>query len=178
MSPVHLKWPGLSENGTLVISVDRQQFDILPGPLEHNGRVFKPKQETHITVFGSTTGAAVLNRMQGDPGIEKRVIEAFEGTDWSWEITPQYRLLARTAAAPRSSPSTESSIVVLIDMAGMKCFYEALKALGVLAGDLPVPPPHVTLYTSHCDTGIGVHSEDELERLTRARLDKRLRPYP
>lgn len=176
MPPVHLKWPGLSENGTLVISVDRQQFDILPGPVEHSGRVFRPKQETHITVFGSATGAVVLNRMQGDPGIENRVIEAFERTDWSWTITPQYRLLARTASASGASPATESSIVVLIDMKGMKSFYDELKALGVLARDLPVPPPHVTLYTSHCDTGIGVHSEDELERLTRTRLDKRLRP--
>ena len=178
MSPVHLKWPGLSENGTLVISVDRHRFGILPGPLEHNGRVFKPKQETHITVFGSTTGAAVRTSMQGDPGIENRVIEAFEITDWSWKITPHYRLLTRTAAAPGSSPPTESSIVVLIDMKGMKSFYDELKALGVLARDLPVPPPHVTLYTSNCDTGIGVHSEDELERLTRTCLDEKLRPYP
>ena len=134
----------MSENGTLVISVDRHQFGILPGPLEHNGRVFKPKQETHITVFGSTTGAAVRTSVQGDAGI--------------------------TATAAQQH--------VAFDMKGMKTFYDELKALGVLARDLPVPPPHVTLYTSNCDTGIGVHSEDELERLTRTCLDEKLRPYP
>ena len=170
MSSAHLKWPGLSATSTLVISVDRNRFGILPGPLEFHGRIFKPKQETHITVFGSTTGTAVLRSMQRDPAMENRIIEAFESTDWSWTITGDYRHLARSAKSPASALATEDSIIVLIEMNGMQSFYDMLKVLGVLDRHLPVPPPHVTLYTSNCDTGIGVHSIDELEQLTRVRL--------
>ena len=37
---------------------------------------------------------------------------------------------------------------------------------------LPVPPPHVTLYTYNCDAGIGVHSEDALYEITSERIGK------
>ena len=172
MSSAHLKWPGLSPHGTLVISVDRNRFDMLPGALEFHGRIFKPKHETHITVFGSTTGAVVRRSIQQDPSMEKRIIEAFEHTDWSWTTMGEYRHLARTANDSTSALDTEDSIIVLIEMNGMQSFYGKLKELGIVDKQLPVPPPHVTLYTSNCDTGIGVHSADELEQLTRARLDQ------
>ena len=55
---------------------------------------------------------------------------------------------------------------MLIDMPGMRTFYEALKEKGYIEKDTPLPPAHVTLYTYNNPHGIGVSSRDELETLS------------
>ena len=57
-------------------------------------------------------------------------------------------------------------------MRGMARFYAKLRERDLIDNALPVPPPHVTLYTFNCDTGIGVPSEAELDALTRRRIGK------
>ena len=171
-SQAYLKWPGFSACRTLIISVDKSEFGIQPGPLEHDHRIFIPKEETHITLFGSTEASELLQKIQDDPAVENEIIQAFENTDWSYTISGEYRRLVRVATENTSTGATEESIIVLLEMKGMRLFYDKMKALDLIDRDLPVPPPHVTLYTHNCDTGIGVPGEKELHALTRERIDK------
>ena len=163
---MHIQWPGFSTSNTLVIPVDKREFNIGPSPLKFAGRVFKPKPETHITVFGSSVGAALLQKISNDPDVERKIILAFEDTDWSYEHTSDLRRLVRESARHGGEEPAEQSIIMLVKMAGLADFYQKLKALGLLDIGHPLPPPHVTLYTYNCDTGIGVHSAEELSSLT------------
>ena len=55
---------------------------------------------------------------------------------------------------------------MLIDMPGVTTFYDQLKAHGLIDLETPVPPPHVTMYTQNCPSGIGVPSDDALNILS------------
>jgi hypothetical protein len=171
MLPAQLKWPGLTDKNTLIISVDKQDFGITAETLRYDGRVFLPKQETHITVFGSELGSRLLQQLMQRPALEQKVHEAFESTDWSYRQTPELHHLARNKTTPGKDSSTEETIVMLIEMEGMTIFYSKLRKLGLIGKDRPVPPPHVTLYTRNIDQGIGIDSEKELAELSRGRVD-------
>ena len=171
MSFQHLKWPGLTEENTLIISVDKEDFGIKPESLQYDCKIFVPKQEAHVTVFGSELGTILLQQFIQHPELEQGVHDAFESTDWSYQKTSDLRHLARTKAGPNADDITEESIIMLIKMEGMSIFYRKLKELGLIDDDYPVPPPHVTLYTRNIDRGIGVDSEKELAELNHGRVD-------
>jgi hypothetical protein len=170
-----MNWPGFTSNNTLIIDVDKSDFGIRSTPIEYSGRLFRPKHEMHITVLGTNPGIHLLQQFSNKPFAEQQVRQAFESTDWSYKKTNDLRLLARGNKEHTGTDKTEESIIMRLEMAGMAEFYTRLKTLGLIDGDQPVPPPHVTLYTRNCDTGIGVHSETELIKLTRAHLDMPVR---
>jgi hypothetical protein len=171
MSVEVLKWPGLSAENTLVINVDKQVFGIKPDPLEYDGKIFLPKQEAHITVFGSEIGTELLRQFVQNPEIEHRVQHAFESTDWTFTTTSELRHLVRTRATANAEDCIEETIIRLVKMQGMNDFYRKLKQLCLIAKDHPVPPPHVTLYTRNIDRGIGVDSEAQLAQLSLGSVD-------
>ena len=166
MSSLYLKWPGLTAGNTLIIDVDKSDFGLQADGLEYQGKSFKPKDETHITVFGSAVGATLLAKISQNPALEAKITGAFESTDWSYTKTADFRHLVETSTTP-----TEESIIVLLELGGLAAFYAKLKALELIDQKHPLPPPHVTLYTCNCDTGIGVNSESELEVLTHDRVE-------
>jgi hypothetical protein len=163
---MHLNWPGISVDNTLIIPVDKSEFGIQTSPLKLAGKIFKPKREAHITVFGSSVGTALQQQITYMPEIEQQISHAFENTDWSYNKTTDFRHLVRTCNGPYAADATEESIIILLEMEEMAAFYQSLKVLKLIDNDLPVPPPHVTLYTFNCDRGIGVHSQKELAELT------------
>jgi len=169
---MHLVWPGISVDNTLIIPVDKSEFGIQTSPLELAGKIFKPKREAHITVFGSSVGTSLLQQIRFKPEIEQQISHAFENTDWSYKKTTDFRHLVRTCTGPYAADTTEESIIILLEMEGMTSFYQSLKALELIDNDLPVPPPHVTLYTFNCDRGIGVPSQNQLVKLTHQYLQK------
>lgn len=171
MASQHLKWPGLTGDNTLIISVDKQAFGINEEPLQYNDKTFVPKSEAHITIFGSEVGTSLLQQFIQNPGLEQKVHQAFESTDWSYHKTSDLHHLARTKSIPGTNKLTEETIIMLIKMDGMAKFYRKLKDLGVIDKNHPVPPPHVTLYTRNIDRGIGVDSDDELAVLSCGRVD-------
>ena len=171
---MHFIWPGISPDSTLIIPVDRNEFGIQASPVELAGKIFKPKREAHITVFGSSVGRALRQQIARKPEIEKQLSLAFENTDWSYKKTTDLRRLARACTGQSAADATEESIIILLEMEGLTSFYENLKTLHLIDSDLPVPPPHVTLYTLNCDKGIGVHSQQELSELTRQHLQNPL----
>lgn len=165
-------WPGLSSRNTLIIRVDRCDFRINATPIEYSGRTFIPKQEAHITVFGSGLGTHLQQMFTDNSLVEQQVKQAFESTDWCYSKTHDLRHLVRENNEFTEVDKTEESIIMRLEMDGMTEFYTKLKKLGLIHKDHPVPPPHVTLYTRNCDLGIGVHSETELIKLTSEHIDK------
>ena len=166
MSHGYLKWPGLTSSNTLIISVDKQAFGIKPEPIEYSSKVFKPKQEAHITVIGSEFGTHLLEQFIDNPEIKHQLRLAFESTDWSYALTDELRLLTREDTDQTGRKMTQQTLIMLVKMPGMAVFYTKLKTLGLVNLEQPVPPPHVTLYTRNCDQGIGVRSDRELSELT------------
>ncbi len=57
-----------------------------------------------------------------------------------------------------------------LDMHGVTSFYDQLKTHGMIDLEIPVPPPHVTLYTQNCPLGVGVPDDDTLNTLSRKTL--------
>ncbi len=171
MLEVYEKWPGFSSSHTLIISVDKDEFGLQPNALKFDDKPFKPKPETHITVFGNAVCETLLMKIQLDPALGDRLIQTFEETDWSYTTTEDYRHLVRVTTD--GSATTEESIIVLLEMKGMEDFYRKLKQMNLIDDETPVPPPHVTLYTCNCDTGIGIPSTSDLETLSRQRIDRK-----
>ena len=171
MTHAQLKWPGLTSRNTLIIRVDKSDFGIKSTSIEYSGRTFVPKQEAHITVFGSDLGAHLQQLFTDNPLVEQQVKQAFENTDWCYTKTDDLRRLVRQNSEHTGIDKTEESIIMRLEMAGMAEFYTKLKQLGLIHQDHPVPPPHVTLYTRNCDLGIGVDSESELTKLTCEHID-------
>lgn len=164
-----ISWPGLTKFNTLILNVDKRDLGIQTTPLEFANQLFTPKQETHITVFGSSLGAQLQQQFTSRPGLELDVCQAFESTDWSYQKTTDLRHLVKISGSA-TFQQVEESIIMLIKMEGMAVFYSKLKSLKMIADDYPLPPPHITLYTRNCDSGIGVRSDDELTALSRAHL--------
>lgn len=167
-TPLRRIWPGLGPLNTLVISIDRHEFGIGPEPVDYAGKLFLPKQEAHITIFGSALGSRLSQQFDHDSGLEQKVRQAFEYIDWCYEKTSDLRHLVRQQT---DDSDIEESIVMLIRMDGITVFYKRLMALGLISADHPVPPAHVTLYTRNCDRGIGVNSDAELTELTRGTVE-------
>jgi len=172
MTHAQLNWPGLTSCNTLIIHADKSEFGIKSKPIEYSGRTFIPKQEVHITVFGSDPGTHLLQQFSNNPFAEKQVRQAFESTDWSYTKTQDLMHLVRENSELTGIDKIEESIIMRLEMDGMAEFYIKLKMLGLIDKDQPVPPPHVTLYTRNCDQGIGVHSESELIKLTCEHISK------
>jgi hypothetical protein len=172
MTHAQLNWPGLTSGNTLIIRVDKSDFGIKSTSIEYSGRTFIPKQEAHITVFGSDLGTHLQQLFTENPLVEQQVIQAFESTDWCYTKTDDLRHLVRENSELTGMDKTEESIIMRLEMGGMAEFYTKLKQLDLTHKDHPVPPPHVTLYTRNCDLGIGVHSETELIKLTSEHIDK------
>jgi hypothetical protein len=163
---MYLNWPDFSADHTLIILVEKSEFGISTFTVELAGKVFKPKPEAHITVFGASVGTALLSQITDKPEIEQQISSAFENTDWTYKKTTDFRHLVRSCIGKNAADETEESIIMLLEMEGMASFYQSLKALDLIDNDLSVPPAHVTLYTYNCDKGIGVHSQKELAELT------------
>jgi hypothetical protein len=170
MSHTQLKWPGFTTYNTLIISVDKHEFGIKSEPVRYSGKTFIPKPEAHITVFGSALGTQLLQLFMNNPQLEQQVRQAFESTDWSYRKTRDWRHLARKNTALTGTNTTEESIIMLIEMEGMAEFYAKLESLDLINAGHPEPPPHVTLYTRNCDLGIGIHSDNELSKLSREQV--------
>lgn len=143
------KWPGWSDDGTLVLPIEERP----PGePLDLDGRRFEPKDELHITLVGPALGEE-LRRVLGDR-LEAATRPAFEALDWSYVRTGERRLIEKPGTADDGTSTRVASVVELVELPAMAYFHRWLGEL--LGRQLPVPPPHVTLYTHRKARGIGL----------------------
>jgi hypothetical protein len=154
-------WPGFNAKGAVIIDLAPASFCLAENAIAIDGEYFEPKDELHVTVIGTELGVVLQEKINSDRTVEMLLAKTFEAIDWSFTQTGPVHLLCRVKDAV-----VEQSIIMLLEMHGVKRFYAQLKTFGLIAVDTPVPPAHVTLYTQNCSYGIGVPSEYVLKRLS------------
>jgi hypothetical protein len=151
-------WPGWSKTGTLVLAVDPARWAPPAAPVAITDVVFAPKRELHVTVVGRALGAEVLAAIADGRIAAAELRAAFAAQRW------RLRRSGLCLRLRKPSPGqVVESVIEPVAMPAMARFHAWLgKALG---RELPVPPPHVTLYVRGDPAGIGVPDAATLARL-------------
>lgn len=156
-------WPGWTPQKTLLLPIDPGTWAPPVAGVRVDAQNFAPKPELHVTLVGRRLGQLLL----ASPA-ERRyrtlvARTAFEALDWRWRRTQQLLWLEKHGA--QGGPDDRMhALVELIELPAMADFH---RQLGTLLGrELPVPPPHVTLYTAGKARGIGVPTQAALREFT------------
>lgn len=156
--------PEWTKRGTLLLPVDAAAWAPLPPVLVLDGIRFAAKRELHLTLIGRALGAELQAACARDHGFAAAVADAVAAADWSFRRTGRYLRLLRRGEGRR-----RHSIIERIELPAMAPFHARLGRL--LGRALPVPPPHVTLYTAGDPRGIGVPDEASLARCAARPVD-------
>jgi hypothetical protein len=152
------RWPGWSAARTLVLPVPVAAWAPPREGMTLDGVALEPKRELHVTLAGGALGRE-LYLARGERALERAARAAFEAQDWSFVRRGRWLLLRKPAGGANRTTALHS-IIECIDMPGMARFHAALG--GLLGRQLPVPPPHVTLFTAGKAEGIGLASARQL----------------
>jgi len=125
--------------------------------IELDGLQLAPKPELHVTLVGRAL-AAELQATFGQHA-DARVAAARDALDWPFERSGRFLLLRKPFTAGGRT-ALAHALVERVELPAMAAFHRALGRL--LGRQLPVPPPHVTLYTAGRPQGIGVSSPARL----------------
>ncbi|MCY7353682.1 MAG: hypothetical protein LH470_01105 [Lysobacter sp.] len=157
-------FPAWSTQHTLVLPIAQQDWPLPDTAVEIDGVAFLPKRELHITLVGKALGAELREVAAGTAGVDDAIRAAFGAQDWCWTRLHRWLRLRKRADA-----TARESIIELVELPAMAKFHQRL---GVLTGRvLPVPPPHVTLFTAAGGPAIGVADAAALQRLTVRAID-------
>ena len=146
----HPSWPGWSPLHALVLPLDPALWPPPARAVTIDGIAFAPKRELHVTIVGKVLGAQLQAAMAAQRLDEAAVRDAFAARDWHFARHADLLRLEKVA----DDGGRCGSLIELLDMPAMEGFHRRLGRL--LGCALPVPPPHVTLYTAGDAEGIGV----------------------
>ena len=164
----HPDWPGWTRQKTLILPVPASRWAPPAHGVALDGIEFAPKRELHATLIGRALGRRLRSAIDRGALEFADVREMFEAQDWSFRRTDDYLLLRKREPA-RGRSRTVHSVIELLEMPAMAGFHRALgERLGV---ELPVPPPHVTLYIAGTRQGIGVPDAAALQALRQRSVD-------
>lgn len=149
----------------LVLPIAPERWPPPRAAIELDGLHLEPKPELHLTLVGRALGAE-LHAAFGDRA-EACIGAARRAHDWRFERTGHCLLLRKPFTA-HGRAAIAHSLVELVDLPAMAPFQRALGRL--LGRQLPVPPPHVTLYVAGRPQGIGASSPARLRALTLRRV--------
>jgi len=153
--------PAWTPAGTLLLPIAPDTWPPPACGVVLDGIHFAPKRELHVTLVGRALGQVLRTAIREgriDPAAVRAAVEAL---DWRFERTGQrWRLEDMTR---RGAKPLRGSIIEMVEMPAMAAFHARLG--GLLGRQLPVPPAHVTLYTSGDDAGVGVPDDAALQRL-------------
>ena len=154
--------PRIGESGSLVLPLDAAAWPPPRGTAIVEGVRLQPKAALHLTVFGRRLGSE-LRATLAPSYLEDALRHAWHPA--AWRISRGGRLLLLRRMVPGDGgPVAVHSVIECVQVAGMAPFHHALGRL--LGRQLPVPPPHVTLYAAGRESGIGVANMRQLRALT------------
>lgn len=151
--------PDWTDAGTLLLPVEPVDWPPPAHGLELDGIHFAPKHELHVTIIGNGLGRELRARSGGRGGA---IHDAIAARCWDFRRTHRTLLLRKPFVADARA-RVAHSVIERIELPAMAPFHRDLGRL--LGRQLPVPPPHVTLYTAGRAKGIGVPSEACLRAL-------------
>lgn len=152
---------------SLILPIARGDWPPPDAPITIDGIRLQPKAELHVTLVGTSLGEELL-RSVARPRLHDTVARVLAAHGTAPQRTGVLHLLRKPFDENGRRGTTHSVIehVYLLAMAPLHA------ALGRLLGrQLPVPPPHVTLYTADDGRGIGVSSPARLRALCDRRVD-------
>lgn len=129
----------------------------LPPTLELNDVTLTLKSELHITLICAKKIASLIDESKADE-VEQVILSTFINFVEKTPLT-EYRPTKAFRFVERDEKKT---VVVMVEIPGLNEFFDLLK--DKYAKDLPLQPTHVTLYTLQPEIGIGILSQEELER--------------
>lgn len=147
---------------TPVLPVPAREWQPPTAGIQIDGTALAPKPELHITLIGSALSRE-LQETFAEPFLDAAIDLARAAQDWHFTRTG-IRLLLRRPYVESGTRVIAHSLIELIELPAMAHFHHALGRL--LGRQLPVPPPHVTLYTAGRAQGIGVSSPHRLRAFT------------
>lgn len=157
-------WPGWSDANTLLLPLDDAPP---PRTLDLGARRFDPKPELHVTLVGPRLGAE-LRALLGD-ALEAATRPAFEALDWSIARSGRAERVEHHGRRDDGRRGTIASIIEHVELPALAHYYRWLETL--LGRQLPVPPPHVTLYTHGKARGIGIPTTRALRAWSKGPVD-------
>lgn len=160
-TPMKLKWPGFNEQGSIILNLAADTFCFTGKEIIIDGNTFTAKDELHITLLNRKTGLLLQQKLDQDQAAKIRLKNIFEEIDWSFRLTGPLHILSR-----QHESMLQKTIIMLIEMPGMAKLYAQIKEEGLISPEVPVPPPHITLYTHNCYPGIGVPGSVMLDALS------------
>lgn len=152
----------MPSGNALVLPIAPTQWTPPRGSVAIDALVLKPKSELHVTVIGNALGRE-LREVMAQAYLAQMLDDALASQRWDFSRTGRH-LLLRKARDEESHAGVAHAIIELVDLPAMAPFHHALGRL--LGRQLPVPPPHVTLYTAGRDSGIGLASDRRLRAFT------------
>jgi hypothetical protein len=148
-------------NRKLFIELPLADFDLAAEGVVLDGKVFKPKDEVHITVIGKELAAALREAVERDPALEHQIdlaiVEApWYAPGWSYVRTGRFYHVDRWRREPerRKEEGPKESIIERVEAPDVVAFFARLSALTGEAYE--VPPLHVTLYIHGDPYGVGL----------------------
>lgn len=154
------RWPGWTKQHTLLLPVPPADWPPPATPVTVDGFTLHPKRELHITLVGTRLGRELRTAADAGRIDTDAVRRAFEQQDWAWSRTGRRTLLH--APPKRRGGPERHSLIEPLELPAMARFHGALGTL--LDRELPVPPPHVTLYVAGTHQGIGLPDPETLAR--------------
>ena len=150
--------PHWTPAGTLLLPIAPQALPLPAPALELDGIALRRKRELHATIVGNALGARMRKARGEDPAVGAAVDAAIANLAWTWQRCRHWTLLEKRGEAP-----CRHALVERIELPAMAAFHRRLG--DALRERLPVPPPHVTLYTAPDGKGIGIPDTATLARL-------------
>lgn len=151
------------EIGVLQILLSKEDIGLSDEDIELSGKVFQSKKEVHITIIGRDLGQRLKQAMGKDDSIKNHLREIISRTDWTYEVKSRLYYLSKDKRVDTEPGIIHAeSIIVEVDLAGIRRFYENLSKM--LRTDLDVPPTHITLYTRGDPLGIALNSRADFEQ--------------
>lgn len=149
------------EHGTLLIDVEDVSSVVSESTrafAESHGYALKP--EIHLTVIGFKQGGALKRVLKQDPGLEQKVCDLIERTGWSFSKTGEFYHVERQS---EGEDAPRESIIEMVECPSVAGFITALNDLTGL--QLEEQPPHITLATRGNPKGIGINTQNDLDRM-------------
>jgi hypothetical protein len=154
MTAHHIKPSSRSDKGNFLLDVPKDLINI-PSWLKDKCLTdgFKEKSEYHVTVIARTLADTIV-----DLGISDQINTVIQGYNWSIELTDTYLEIAKDS----DYGVHRQSIIQLVDVPELDAFFDSLEEM--VKSPVARPPAHVTIFTKNYDRGIGIYSQDDLDR--------------
>jgi hypothetical protein len=142
------------DNGFFILQLSKDDVELGQEPVTYHGKTFLPKDEVHITIFGSRLSAELAEAMNQDSSLRRRLAAAIQGTDWDYQVQDEWYHVV---------DGEEETIIRMVAVPPLDDFYRRVERMAGV--EIPYRPTHVTLFTYNSPEGIGIASEEEFRQL-------------